>query len=91
MEVKKLFKRYSFIIFITLLNNWIDKNRSLYHESVKVSIDGLTILVTPKSSLAYDSERELKESRDNKLNEVRRLIELEKSKEKCIFLLLLLN
>lgn len=59
--------------------------KSLYHESVKVSIDGLTILVSPKSSLTYDEDREKKESHDNKLNEVKRLLELEKNKEskKC--------
>lgn len=50
-----------------------------------MSIDGLTILVSPKSSLTYDEDREKKESHDNKLNEVKRLLELEKNKEskKC--------
>ncbi|CAF0704730.1 unnamed protein product [Brachionus calyciflorus] len=55
--------------------------KSLYTESVKATVDGLTILVAPKSSINYDYEKERKELRDNKLNEVRRLIELERSKQ----------
>ena len=54
----------------------------MYYESVKVSVDGLTILVSPKSSIKYDDETEMKEARDTKLNEVKRLLELEKNKEK---------
>lgn len=56
--------------------------KSLYTESVKASIDGLTILVAPKSSLSFDEDLDKKESRDRKLKEVKRLIELEKSKVK---------
>ena len=53
---------------------------SLYSESVKVSIEGLTVLVAPKSSISYDAERERQEARDNKLKELKRLLELEKEK-----------
>lgn len=56
--------------------------KSLYSESVKATIDGLTILVAPLSSFSYDEEREKKESIDRKLKEVKRLIELEKLKSK---------
>ena len=56
--------------------------KSLYTESVKATIDGLTILVAPKSSVAYDSEREKNEARESKLAEVKKIIELEKSKLK---------
>ncbi|RNA03908.1 vacuolar sorting-associated 13A [Brachionus plicatilis] len=56
--------------------------KSLYTESVKASIDGLTILIAPKSSFSFDEESEKKESRDRKLKEVKRLIELEKSRAK---------
>ena len=55
--------------------------KSLYTESVKATIDGLTILVAPKSSVNYDPERDRKETREKKLSEVKRLIELEKSKQ----------
>lgn len=54
----------------------------MYTESVKASIDGLTILVAPKSSLSFDEDLDKKELRDRKLKEVKRLIELEKSKAK---------
>lgn len=40
----------------------------------------MTILVAPKSSGSYDADREKKEQRDRKLGEVKRLLELEKSK-----------
>jgi len=56
--------------------------KALYKQSVKVSIDGLTILVAPKSSISYDPEAEKKELHDNKLKELKRLVELEKEKEK---------
>ena len=59
--------------------------QSLYTESIKATIDGLTIIVAPKSSISYDSEREKSELRDNKLNEVKRLLEQEKSKRKFFF------
>ncbi len=52
----------------------------MYTESVKATIDGLTILVAPKSSVAYDAERENKELRDSKMAEVKRLLEAEKFK-----------
>lgn len=54
--------------------------KSLYTESVKVTIDGLTILIAPKSSIKYDAERDKKEQIDNKLNEVKKILELEKEK-----------
>jgi vacuolar protein sorting-associated protein 13A/C len=57
--------------------------KSLYTESVKATIDGLTILVAPKSSVVYDPEREKKENRDSKIKQVKRLIELEKNKLKA--------
>ena len=56
--------------------------KSLYQESVKVSIEGLTILIAPKSTLIYNADGEKKENRDNKLKEVKRLMELEKMREK---------
>lgn len=52
----------------------------MYYESVKVSIDGLTILAAPKSSVQYNPENEKKEIRDIKLKELKKLLELEKSK-----------
>jgi hypothetical protein len=55
--------------------------KSLYTESVKVLIDGLTILIAPKSSVQYDAEREKKEHLDNKLKQVKKLIDLEKSNQ----------
>ena len=54
--------------------------KSLYTESVKVSIDGLTILIVPKSSTKYDAEREKKEQIDKKLNEVKKLNDIEAAK-----------
>jgi len=56
--------------------------KSLYTESVKVSIDGLTVLIAPKSSVSYDAEREKRENIDNKLTQVKKLLEMEKNKEK---------
>jgi vacuolar protein sorting-associated protein 13A/C len=73
---------FSFIIFkeeLKLKIPW----KSLYTESVKATIDGLTILVAPKSSVVYDAEREKKENRDSKLKQVKRLIELETNKLKA--------
>ena len=55
--------------------------KSLYTESVKVLIDGLTILIAPKSSVQYDAEREKKENIDNKLKQVKKLIDLEKNNQ----------
>lgn len=40
----------------------------------------MTILVAPKASIKYDAESEKRELRDSKIKEVKRLIELEKSK-----------
>lgn len=54
--------------------------KSLYTESVKVTIDGLTILIAPKSSTKYDSERDKKERIEKKLNEVKDILEAEKAK-----------
>jgi hypothetical protein len=53
----------------------------LYTESVKVNIDGLTVLIAPKSSVAYDEEKDNKEQRDKKLAEVKKLLEYEKNKK----------
>jgi vacuolar protein sorting-associated protein 13A/C len=55
---------------------------ALYTKSVKVLVDGLTILVVPKSSVKYDSAKDEKSNSEQKLNEVRRLLELEKANKK---------
>jgi vacuolar protein sorting-associated protein 13A/C len=55
---------------------------ALYTKSVKVFVDGLTILVVPKSSVKYDAAKDDKYHHDQKLNEVRRLLELEKANKK---------
>lgn len=66
--------------------------KSLYTESVKVLIDGLTILIAPKSSVQYDAEREKKENIDNKLKQVKKLIDLEKNNQSNYsFIILKLN
>ncbi len=55
--------------------------KSLYTERVKVTIDGFSVLLAPKSSIHFDAAREKKEDLDNKLNQVKKLIDLEKNKE----------
>jgi hypothetical protein len=64
---------------------------------VKANVEGLTILVAPKSSVKYDEEKEKKQNYEKKMNEIRRLAEMEKANEKglnskqSISWLLLLN
>jgi vacuolar protein sorting-associated protein 13A/C len=60
---------------------------SIYNQSVKVFIDGLTILVVPKSSVKYDQAKDEKQKQEAKMNEVRRLMELEKANQKGILVL----
>jgi hypothetical protein len=40
------------------------------------------VLIAPKSSVSYDAEREKRENIDNKLTQVKKLLEMEKNKEK---------
>lgn len=47
---------------------------------MKVNIDGLTLLIVPKSSTKYDPERDNKERIESKLNEVKNILEAEKAK-----------
>ena len=47
---------------------------------MKVNIDGLTVLVVPKSSVVYDAEKEKREQIDAKLFQVKKLLDLEKEK-----------
>ena len=54
----------------------------MYTESIKANIDGLTVLIAPKSSLVFNAEKDKKEYRERKLNEVKKLLEQEKEKEK---------
>ncbi len=61
--------------------------KSLYTQSVKVFVDGLTILVVPKSSVKYDQAKEEKQVKEAKMNEVRRLLELEKAQKSNLRLL----
>jgi hypothetical protein len=49
---------------------------------VKANVEGLTILVAPKSSVKYDEEKEKKQNYEKKMNEIRRLAEMEKANEK---------
>ncbi len=64
---------------------------------MKANVEGLTILVAPKSSVKYDEEKEKKQNYEKKMNEIRRLAEMEKANEKglnskqSISWLLLLN
>jgi vacuolar protein sorting-associated protein 13A/C len=55
--------------------------KSLYTESVKVQIDGLSILVAPKSSIAYNADDDRKEKLDKKLKEVKKILEMDKAKK----------
>jgi len=52
----------------------------LYTESIKANVDGLTILVAPKSSVLYNADRDKKENREKKLADVKKLLEQEKEK-----------
>ena len=56
--------------------------KSIYTQSVKATVEGLTVLIAPKSSVIYDPEKEKKQKYEKKMNEVRRLIELEKANQK---------
>lgn len=56
--------------------------KSIYTQSVKANVEGLTILVAPKSSVKYDPKRDEKQKYEKKMNEIRRLVEMEKANEK---------
>ncbi len=50
--------------------------------SIQLYIDGLTILIAPKPSLTYEAEKEKDETREKKLNKVKKLLEKERIVEK---------
>ena len=56
--------------------------KSIYTQSVKANVEGLTILIAPKSSVKCDAEKEKKQNYEKKMNEIRRLAEMEKANEK---------
>ena len=72
------------MIYLTLIAIYLETLKlkipwkSLYTESIKANIDGLTILVAPKSSVIFNAERDKKENREKKLAEVKKLLEQEK-------------
>ena len=54
--------------------------KSIYSDSVRVVVDGLTIVVAPKSSITYDAELEKKAEFEKKISQVKKLTEIEASK-----------
>lgn len=79
------FKKFETIEKLKLSIPW----KSLYTQSVKATVEGLVILVSPKSSIKYDALKEEFQAHEAKINEVRRLMELEKAREaekaNCLF------
>ncbi|CAF1542330.1 unnamed protein product [Adineta steineri] len=54
---------------------------NLYTHSTKVTIDGLFVLVIPKTEVEYDAQRDAKEKHEAKMKEVRKVEKLRKEKE----------
>ncbi|CAF2933999.1 unnamed protein product [Rotaria sp. Silwood2] len=55
--------------------------KNLYTYPTKATIDGLFLLVVPKTEVQYDSQRDEKEQHEAKMKEVRQVEELRKRKE----------
>ncbi|CAF0869350.1 unnamed protein product [Rotaria sordida] len=55
--------------------------KNLYTHPTKATIDGLFLLVVPKTEVQYDAQREENEQHEAKMKEVRQVEELRKQKE----------
>ncbi|CAF4672000.1 unnamed protein product, partial [Rotaria sp. Silwood2] len=55
--------------------------KNIYTQSTKASIDGLFLLVVPKTDVEYDAKRDEKEQHDAKMKEVHQIEELRKEQE----------
>ncbi|CAF3586652.1 unnamed protein product [Adineta steineri] len=55
--------------------------KNLYTHPTKATIDGLFLLVVPKTEVAYDAKRDEKEQHEAKMKEVHKVEELRKQKE----------
>jgi len=57
--------------------------KSLYTSPIKATIDGLYLLVVPKTEVEYDAKRDEKEQHEVKMREVHKIEELRKEKEEA--------
>ncbi|CAF4513265.1 unnamed protein product [Rotaria sp. Silwood2] len=55
--------------------------KNIYTQSTKASIDGLFLLVVPKTEVEYDAKRDEKEQHEAKMKEVHQIEELRKEQE----------
>jgi len=57
--------------------------KSLYTSPIKATIDGLYLLVVPKTEVEYDAKRDEKEQHEAKMREVHKIEQLRKEKEEA--------
>jgi len=55
--------------------------KNLYTHPTKATVEGLFLLVVPKTEVAYDAQRDEKEQHETKMREVKKVEELRKEKE----------